>query len=350
MQNTSKQTAVLEPAETNIQSYTSSKQLLDLGDVLLNATVAYQTFGNTANKQTHCIWVCHALTGNTDPTTWWEALFTEEGAFPLSKYYVVCANIYGSPYGSSSPLSQNPNTQEAYYKTFPSITTRDIATSFEGLRNQLGINKIHTLIGGSLGGQCALEWACTYPNICNYLVPIATNAVHSAWGKAFNTSQRMAIETDQTWQLNSPTAGEQGLAVARSIAMLSYRSAEIYNSKQSDDVNTVNMFKADTYQRYQGQKLTERFNAHAYWFLSKTMDNHNLGRNRVCIKTALSTVKAKALVMSINSDLLFTPKESGFIAQHLPNAQYTELQSRYGHDGFLIETEQINRHLKQFIK
>lgn len=321
---------------------------LELGGQLKHLRLGYTTFGNEANKATKTVWICHALTGDTNAAEWWPEVFTKVGAFDPEEYFFVCVNVIGSCYGSTNPLDLNPDTQKPYYKTFPICTTRDFASAFNHLRIALNIPKIHTLIGGSLGGQTALEWACSFPTIMENLIVVAANAYHSPWGRAFNESQRMAIETDATWNTQTPAAGEQGLKTARSVALLSYRTAAAYNRTQADTYNEVDNFKAYSYQRYQGDKIVKRFNAHSYWYLSKSMDIHDVGRTRGGIRKALEQVKAKSLLVGINSDILFTAAESKEIANNIPNALYAEIDSEFGHDGFLIETKQLIRIIKNF--
>ena len=208
-------------------------------------------------------------------------------------------------------------------------------------------------IGGSLGGQQLIEWAITEPDLFKTIIPLATNAKHSPWGIAFNASQRWAIENDSSWSLNINNAGMEGLKLARSIALLSYRSAEIYNQNQLDeidDVETAQKFehKAISYQKYQGQKLANRFNAYSYYLLSKMMDLHDVGRDRGGLKNALAKIKAKTLVISISSDLLFPVAEQAFLNQYIQQAQHFIIETNYGHDGFLVETTKIEELISKF--
>ena len=203
------------------------------------------------------------------------------------------------------------------------------------MAKHLQINCIELICGGSLGGQQAMEWAITEPEFIKKLFVIATNARHSAWGIAFNEAQRMAID-----------AGEKGLEAARAIAMLSYRNYDMYNNTQTDNDGRADNFSAASYQRYQGEKLKKRFDAGSYIVLSKAMDSHNVGRGRESIGHALKSIKAKTLVTGILSDILFPLAEQQFLAQHIPGAVYTEIDSRYGHDGFLIETKIISELLR----
>ena len=328
----------------------TNKFELESGESLSELEIAYHTYGKLNKAKDNVIWVCHALTANSDVYDWWNGLFGDQAFFNNHDYYIVCANIIGSNYGSTSPLSINPKTQKPYYKTFPQLTNKDVANAFDLLRKYLNINNIQILIGSSLGGMHALELSIKLNCISNLIV-IATNCKHSAWGIAFNESQRLAIEADATWnEANSPNSGEQGLIAARSIALLSYRNYDTYKKTQTDTENLkIDSFKASSYQRYQGEKLNNRFNAYSYYLLTKMMDSNNIGRNRESIISALKSIGAKTLVIGVNSDIIFPVEEQKFIAKHIKNAQYKEINSLYGHDGFLIETDQLESIIKDFI-
>jgi homoserine O-acetyltransferase len=178
---------------------------------------------------------------------------------------------------------------------------------------------------------------------------LSGNARHSPWGIAFNTAQRMAIEADPTWQDASTTAGSRGLAAARAIGMISYRSYQRFQETQQDPDGILDGYRADSYERYQGEKLVRRFNAQSYWVLSKAMDSHHVGRVRGPIPDVLKQVKARALIMGVSTDLLFPAREQKFLSENLPNAEYHEIESPYGHDGFLIEFDQMERILRGFL-
>jgi homoserine O-acetyltransferase len=228
--------------------------------------------------------------------------------------------------------------------------------AYRHLRNFLGIEKIHIGIGGSMGGQQLLEWAIEEPGSFEYIFPIATNAFHSAWGVAFNASQRFAIENDITWKEQNVDAGLEGMKTARSIALLSYRSYDTYKLTQkilsfdlADNSSKQNKEGAESYQQYQGEKLARRFNAFSYYFLSKGMDAHNVGRNRESVEKALGQIQSRALVIGISSDILFPLKEQELLAAHIPHAEFKTIHSPYGHDGFLLEYEQIEEAIKTFL-
>ena len=323
---------------------------LESGKQLPNLEIGYHTYGKVNKQRNNVVWVCHALTANSDVFDWWKGLFGKGYYFNPDEYFVVCANVLGSHYGSTNPLSINPATQQPYYLTYPDLTIRDIVKAHKLLAAHLGVDDIEVLIGGSLGGQQALEWSIMEPDKIKNLVLIATNARHSPWGIAFNESQRLALSADSTFYDNQPNGGSKGLKAARSIALLSYRCYHIYTETQRDEDDTLDRHRAASYQEYQGQKLVERFNAYSYWYLSKVMDSHNVGRNRDGIENALSLITAKTLVIGIKSDLLFPIEEQHYLYKQIPGAALTEIDSYYGHDGFLVETGLLTRSISLFYK
>lgn len=300
--------------------------LLENGNRIHNVKIAYSVFGNLENAE-KIIWVCHALTANSDAQSWWPGMIGAHEIFNTENSAVICANILGSCYGTSFENSS---------PELPLITIRDMVLAHESLAKHLGINKIDLLCGGSLGGMQCLEWSIKTPDFIKNLFVIATNARQSSWGIAFNEAQRMALEL-----------GEKGLDAARAIAMLSYRNYQTYVTTQVDELDIIDGFAAASYQRYQGEKLRKRFTPEAYYSLTKTMDSHNVGRNRGSVEQALAKITAKTLVIGIDSDLLFPCEEQEFITENINNASYELIESKYGHDGFLLETEKIKALLKK---
>lgn len=324
---------------------------LEAGESLPGFQLKYTTVGKLNAERSNVIWVCHALTGSADFTDWWGGLFTADGPFDPSRHFIICANILGGCYGSTGPLSLNPLSGKPYYHDFPEITIRDVVNAFDLLRQELKISQVHTALGGSMGGQQVLEWAILRPEVFQHIIPISCNAFHSPWGVAFNEAQRMAIEADPTWKENSPRAGIQGLKAARAVGMLSYRQYDTYLQTQSEKNNeTTNDFRASTYQRYQGDKLANRFNTYTYWILSKIMDSHNVGRKKESIESALRSIKAKTLVIGVDSDILFHVNEQKYLASVIPGAHLEIIQSLYGHDGFLVEFEHLKTIIKHYFK
>lgn len=321
---------------------------LESGETLKQFQIAYTTYGQLNSDRSNVIWVVHALTGDSKASEWWNGLIGEDKFFDPANHFIICANLLGSNYGSTNPLSINPESGKPYYYDFPQLTPRDLAVSLERLRNYLQLDQIHTLIGGSLGGQVALEWAVTLGQKLKNAVILASTAKSSPWVIGFNETQRMAIESDCTWGEKREDAGQKGLETARAIAMLSYRHPADFQIKQTEKEEKLDGFRASSYLRYQGQKLAKRFNALSYWTLSKAMDSHDLGRNRGGVEAALAQIEARVLTVGVNSDLLFLPEESQFISQKVRRGTYKEIQSTAGHDAFLIEFEQLTYILKSF--
>ena len=335
----------------NNQYYTFQEDYkLESGDEIAGLTLAYRTFGQINENKDNVIWVVHALTANADAVDWWPGIVGEDCPIDTTNFFVICVNNPGSPYGSISPMTIDSKTGDKYGHDFPLFTTRDIARSFGQLREALGIKQVHMLIGSSLGGQIAMEWAILEQEVFQKLILIATNAKHSAWGIAFNESQRLAIEADQSWATKNDDAGMAGLKAARSIALLSYRTSFGYNASQSDSEPKVDNFRASSYQRYQGDKLVRRFNAFSYYTLTKTMDSHNVGRSRPSAAHALEKIKARTLVIGITTDLLFPVEEQQFLSSHIPEARFVEIFSSLGHDGFLTESVEVGKYIANMLE
>ncbi|MDB5272504.1 MAG: metX [Chitinophagaceae bacterium] len=327
------------------------KLILESGEQLEDISIAYTTYGTLAPDGSNVIWICHALTANADPAEWWPGLVGEGRFYNPATHFIVCANVLSSCYGTTGPASKNNQQDKTYFWEFPQVTIRDMVLAHELLRKHLGIQHIHTLIGGSLGGMQVLEWTISHPQLFDHVIMLATNARHSAWGIAFNESQRLAIKADPTWNQHHPNAGIAGLKAARAIALLSYRGYETYDRSQSeDDLNKIDHYKASSYQNYQGEKLVNRFSSHSYWYLTKAMDSHNVGRGRGSVEKTLKEIKNNTLVIGISSDILFPVSEQKYLADHMPHAVYEEIDSFYGHDGFLIETEKIEELVRKFYK
>ncbi len=335
----------------------SDEFALESGGNLSGFQLKYTTLGQLNKERSNVIWICHALTGNSDFTSWWEGVF-HEGSLPAGEpspfdprdYFIICANSLGGCYGSTGPLSLNPETNKPFYHTFPLLTNRDIIQAFDLLRQHLGFEKIHTLVGGSLGGQQVLEWAIAQPEVFQHIIPIACNSKHSPWGIAINEAQRMAIAIDPTWKENDARAGSEGIKAARAMGMISFRTYNTYDQTQAEKTNEpLDDFRASSYQQYQGEKLANRFTAFSYWTLTKAMDNHNVGRSRESIAAALAKIKARTLVIGIDSDILFPLSEQKFLVEKIANAQLQVINSLYGHDGFLVEFDQFNQIVRKFL-
>ena len=325
---------------------------LESGAVLAEVEIAYDTFGELSPERDNVIWVCHALTANSDVADWWPHT-VEQGRFlDPSRYFVVCANFLGSHYGSTSPLSINPATGEKWYYDFPRFTVRDMVRCHQLLAKHLGIERVKLLIGSSIGGFQCMEWAIMEPEFMENLALIATTTYSEPWAAAFNESQRMAIRLDPSWGEERDDAGLDGMAVARSIALISYRGGAAYNATQQELSNPLEASfdrRAHSYQQYQGEKLRRRFNALSYYRLSEAVDSHNIARGRGTIAEALSRIKARTLVVAISSDILFPVEAHTPLREHIADVEYHLIESEFGHDGFLVEHEKLNSIIQKFI-
>ncbi|MEO5905521.1 MAG: homoserine O-acetyltransferase [Saprospiraceae bacterium] len=314
---------------------------LELGETIDGITIAYHTYGELNAARNNVIWVCHALTANSHLEDWWSGLYGEGKLFDPSKYFIVCANVIGSCYGSTGPRSINQKTGEPYGMNWPLITIRDWVNAHEKLRVHLGIEEIVLCIGGSCGGHQVLEFAHLIPDRIRQLGLLVTSGRENAWVIAGHEAQRLAMQADQTLNRNEDHSGAAGLKAARGMALLGYRTIDSYIASQTDADDVVKGHRVTSYIQHQGDKLVNRFYAHCYYHLTKSLDTHHMGRNRGSMESALNHLTMKATIIGIDSDQLIPFPQQEFLADHMPNASLHLIPSLYGHDGFLIETEQI---------
>lgn len=323
---------------------------LEGGGTLPGVTVAYDTFGTLAPDRSNVVWVMHALTANSDVADWWPHT-VEPGKFlDPEKHFIVCANVIGSCYGSSGPCQPGEDGSAPLYGDFPLVTVRDMVEAHRLLARHLGITRIDTIIGSSLGGFQALEWMVGYPGEMRRGVLVATDYQCRPWLAAINESMHMAICADPTYGEHRADAGRAGLACARSIGLLSYRSHSAYDQTQADPPGRPDPFRrrVQTYQQYQGEKLCDRFDVYSYVRMLRSTDSHDVSRGRGSFSEALSRVKAPCLVVAISSDILFPPSYHQELADMLPDARYEVIDSEYAHDGFLIEHEKLDAIIRRF--
>lgn len=323
---------------------------LENGACLSNVEVAYHTYGKLNAAGDNVVWICHALTANSDPLDWWKGLAGEGQCFDPDKHFIVCANVLGSCYGTTGPLSADENGK-TYYQRFPDVTIRDMVQAHIALRKHLGISQIQVLTGGSIGSFQAVEWAIMEPDVVKHLIMIAGSVKATSWTAGLNEAQRMAIQADESFFSQKPDGGRAGMKAARAIALLSYRNSVAYNQTQplheEDDFREL---KAITYQQYQGEKLAKRFNAYSYFVLTRAFDSHHVGRNRGGLEKALAKIKAKTLVIAIDTDILFPKDDQEIMKKYIPGARLEFIHSDYGHDGFLLEFEPITKIVRDFMK
>jgi homoserine O-acetyltransferase len=413
---------------SGMQLWTAKQLVLESGETLYNPTVAYKTFGQLNAERNNVLLVCHALTGHAALDDWWGGLLGPGKPFDTSKYFIICANILGSCYGTCGPLEINPLTQRRYAINFPYVTVRDtVALHYLLLTEKLQITRIEAVIGGSLGGFQALEWAFFGPKYVKLVVALACNAKQTAWQIGLNAVQRNAIFSDRSWQdghymLENPPS--VGLGIARQLAMITYRTHTVYAQKfdrntaesasnsstnstiwNDDDVfkssatsggssrkksnsgrpqhllsppsalipsqttaeslelshsnglphNSIGFsasaphYAVESYLSYQGKKFDLRFDAVSYVRISEQLDSHDVGRGRGGVEKALKSLQQPVLVMGIDSDALYPLEEQKFLAQNIQNVKFVQIHSIEGHDGFLLEQQQISAAIQEFL-
>jgi homoserine O-acetyltransferase len=328
----------------DIQYYhTSTPFITETGYTFTSGiTIAYHTYGVLNTAKDNVVWVCHALTANSRVDDWWSGLFGAGKTLDPTKHFIVCANVLGSCYGSTGARSIDRTTDKPFGMDWPLITIRDWVNAHDLLRNHLGIETIQLCIGGSCGGHQVLEFGYLLRGKIKHLGLLVTSARESAWVIAGHEAQRQAMLADPTLYENTNQSGADGLRAARGIALLGYRTIEAYIETQTDGAEVLHDHRASGYIRHQGEKLVKRFYAHCYWHLLHTLDTHHLGRGRGTIEEALGQINTASTIIAINSDQLIPASQQIFLTVHMPLSSFHILHSPYGHDGFLIETGQIN--------
>lgn len=327
---------------------------LESGAVLSQVPVAYRTWGRLNERGDNAILVCHALTGDTDVEAWWPGLLGSGLALDTDRYFVVCANVIGSPYGTVSPLTIAPETGRPYGGSFPVPTVRDTVALHRPLLERIGIRQLALVIGGSLGGMQTLEWAMQ-GDFVRAIVPVSVGGRHSAWCIAWSEAQRQAIYRDPRWNDGNyapDDTPEDGLAVARVIAMISYRSFGSFQNRfgrQTADGSTRHTFEMESYLHHQGIKLVGRFDAACYVRLTQKMDTHDVSRGRGEYLDVLRRIEQPALVIGVDTDLLYPLAEQRELADVLPRGRLAAITAPDGHDSFLIEHATVNRLVKDWL-
>jgi len=348
---------------------------LTSGQNLGPITVAYETYGTLNDDKSNAILICHALSGSAhaagwhrkvgDSPGWWDNAIGPGKIFDTNEYFVISSNCIGGCKGSTGPSSISPSTNQPYALSFPMITIEDIIQVQRVLLDYLGIEKLLSVVGGSMGGMQALTWPILYPKMVNSAIAIATSAKLSPLGISFNAVGRHAITTDPNWDNGKYYGGklpEKGLAVARMIGHITYLSDETMNRKFGRRLRNKNDysyefttdFEVESYLNYQGGRFVERFDANSYLYFTKAMDYFDLEKDFGSLTKAFSSILSKFLVISFTSDWLFPTYQSKEIVNALiqngTDVTFTEIDSSYGHDAFLLEFDKLYPVISNFLK
>jgi homoserine O-acetyltransferase/O-succinyltransferase len=335
-----------------VHSTTVDRFTLEAGEVLIDVPVTYATWGALNDAADNAVVVCHALTGDVRADVWWGPLIGPGRVLDTDRFFVICANVIGSPYGSVSPLSIDGRTGRPFGPGFPDATIRDTVRLHRALLEELGVRKVQLVIGGSMGGMQVLEWAY-HTDMVEAVVPIAVGASHSAWCIGWSEAQRQAIYADRSWNdghydPQDPPRG--GLAAARMAAMISYRTRRSFQDRFGRETRDgADYFAVESYLRYQGQKLVDRFDANCYVHLTRQMDSHDLARGRGPMGDVLAAIRQPALVIGIDSDGLYPLEEQMELANGLGNGELAVIESVHGHDAFLMEFDSLDHILRSWI-
>lgn len=350
---------------------------LQCGKKLGPIVVAYETYGKMDEKGDNVVLVCHALSGSAHAAGylkggiegWWDDIIGPGKAIDTNKYFVICSNFIGSCYGTTGPASINPSTGKPYGLQFPVITIEDMVEVQKKLIEHLGIKKLLTVIGGSMGGMQALEWALRYPDMVRSAIIIAASPYITPQAIAFDYVGRSAIKLDPDWKngkyFEHKKVPARGLAIARMIGHITYLSSESMKLKfgrklknengYSYDIDRDIEFEVESYLEYQGTKFVQRFDANSYLYITRAMDYYNAveSHGNGDIYKAFEKIKSKILLISFTSDWLFPPEQLREMMEVLVNlgkdVSYVEIESPYGHDAFLIETDTETIAIRSFL-
>ena len=356
--------------------------MLECGSSLPEHTVAFRTYGTLNAKRSNAVLVCHALTGDqyvaephpiTGKPGWWDAVIGPGRPVDTNRFFVICPNVLGGCMGSTGPLSTHfDNGAHAPWGTdFPPLTIRDMVRAQKQLIDHLGIQRLFAVIGGSMGGMQALQWAALYPDAVFAALPIATASYHSAQNIAFHEVGRQAIFADPEWQngryWQTGTIPARGLAVARMCAHITYLSEEALTRKfgrrlqnaPKDNTEAIGlfgeMFEVESYLRHQGSTFVQRFDANSYLTITRAMDYFDLAADSGGdLAAAFKGTRTRFLLVSFTSDWLFPTSQSRAIARALnraaANVSFVEIPSDKGHDAFLLDEPDFHRTVAGFLR
>ncbi|MBS1848947.1 MAG: homoserine O-acetyltransferase [Actinobacteria bacterium] len=349
--------------------------VLEGGGQLRDIDLAFETWGELNAAGTNAILLCHALTGDSHacgpagkghPTPgWWDAIIGPGRPIDTDRYFVVCANVLGGCQGSTGPSSTRPDGMGRYGSSFPVVSIRDQARLFAKLGASLGVHEWQSVIGGSMGGMIVLELAVMFPDRIRSIIPIATCGAATAQQIAWWSTGRRVIALDPGWRggdyYDAPNGHgpHAGLALARSVSQITFRTDDVFTDRFGRDLvepidgafEMWQRFEVERYLEYHGNKLVRRFDANSYLLLTKAMDLHDLGRGRGGLAQALRRITSAALVLGVNSDILYPEYQQRELVEGMCNARasYGLIDSPHGHDAFLIEMTQMGTMITDFL-
>jgi homoserine O-acetyltransferase len=351
--------------------------MLDGGGRLRDVTIAYETWGTLAPDASNAVLVCHAWTGDSHvhgPASnghvsagWWEGIVGPGLALDTERFFVVCANVLGGCQGSTGPASPHPADGRPYGSRFPVVTVRDIVRTQVTLADHLGIAAWLTVIGGSMGGMQALEWAIMYPRRVRSIIPVCSCTEATAQQIAWTGLGRQAVRLDPKWRGGDyydaePGEGPHaGLALARQVAQVTFRSDEVFTDRfgrevadgPTEGLDLWQRFEVERYLDHHGDKLVRRFDANSYLVLARAMDLHDVARGRGSLEAAMSRVRVPTLSIGVWSDILYPSYQqrglADIVAANGVPAEYVEIDSPNGHDAFLIDTDQVGEAVAKFL-
>jgi homoserine O-acetyltransferase len=350
--------------KTTAGSVWIDRLVLQSGEALEKVEIAYERVGN---KNGELIIVCHALTGNQfakgseDEKGWWHSFIGPGSYIDTNDYQVITMNVLGGCNGSTGPTSLNPNTGEKYGSKFPSVTIRDMVHAQYLALRELGYSEAKAVIGGSLGGMQVLEWGILYPDYADILIPMAVTPYFTDYALAFNCIGRRAIMTDPLWNNGDYQESEilKGLEIARMVGLVTYRSASLFNhrfnreQKRTQEDSAVE-YQVDSYMKYQGEKFTRRFDANSYLCLLQAMDQYDIGWDRNGWRQALSQINSKVCMIGFSKDLLYPTSMIREAVEELKvhgkSASFVEVETEFGHDGFLVEFDKWGMEVKRLLE
>jgi homoserine O-acetyltransferase len=358
-----------------VQLAVDRPMVLEGGGILADLEVAYETWGTLDEAQSNAVLVCHALTGDSHAAGraghghpspgWWDDFIGPGKALDTDRWFVVCTNVLGGCQGTTGPASIDPATGRPFGGNFPIVTIRDMVRVQARLADHLGVGEWLAAVGGSMGGMQVLEWGIMFPDRVRSLVPIATAVAATAQQIAYGAVQRNAIALDPGFRGGDyydaePGSGpHRGLAIARSLAQVTYRTDQVFTERFGRDVvdeldySLWQRFDVEGYLDYHGQKLVKRFDANTYLRLSKAMDLHDIARARGGTERALSRITVPTCTVSISSDALYYPYQQHELTRMLRargvDAVDATIDSEHGHDAFLLEADQVGGVLRDFL-